>query len=302
MLVEMFFWAVVVPAAVAFVVSVAAATRWPSPESTHRHRRGAVAPYALLLGFGGAWASTLEVPEWWPTNANDWPFWAAVFVVVGGTLSRTRATLPPPLRWSGRIVLTVGTAWLLTRNLAANAWTPVETVLNVALVAGVIGGLWATLSLAARRADSMSVAGAFVALSAGVAGVAVLASSARLGQMSGMMAAAASGLAASMWLTKPSHVPLGNTVPLVAVVVGSIASLAFLLAELPLTGLLLVPLAPLPLLMKGPGRSPIVAAMVGALLTLPVLGGAAALAAWSASLTADERPTTVDSYDEDYGY
>ena len=305
---QLILWSAVVPGVAAGVVLLPAARSWRGAGSLGA---GAVVPIALLAGLAAFWLGFLGVPEFPTSDANQWVAWSAVLAAAAGVGLAMRGGAPAWASWGARLLLSAGIVVLVSRN-PAQLWSGGEEAGLLVAYTALIVALWTSLDSVTKRVPATVALGGMVVLAGGGAAVIMLAASAKLGMISGALAAAL-GATTVLAIWGRNRLDVRGAVPVVAVVVGTLWVNTQMLAGLPAGALVLLPLAPLLLAVpavRSPARgalgSALMGAVMGAALTVPLIGAAAGwtYVATEASASADAAeaspaPPDATGYSED---
>jgi len=188
---KQFVWTVAMPLGIAIVCMIIAWRPWQR-EGRESIRGFWGGPLAIGLGYLVGHVAINQWPNWPPAQPTDFLFLIAVAAIVVGLLESAR--MPLAVRWALRLLLCLSVSWFMLSKgfrdgrpaLLVAAWTAGQT-LSIFLI-------WTLLERLAQRRAGPSIP-LVLSLLIAVASVFFLkaASSAKLAQLAGVLAAALGG-------------------------------------------------------------------------------------------------------------
>jgi len=255
-------------------------------------------PGAATVGvaFAAAFAAAFGVDGLLEPSSWQWIYWAGV-AGAGGALLRGRASHPAALAFLAALVAALMLRPLLAK-LVPHALAEDQLLLPVVAIAALVGLLASQLETAARCFPARVLAPALAAYAGGCAGLFFLLGSARLGQISGFLAASCGAIAALAWLRPAPAALRGAALPMALVLGLAGTNASYFGYDVPGWPLLLAALPPLLLALAGRfprlrSAAPVPAALLLTATALLPLGAAVLVAlagAEAEALGADELP------------
>lgn len=277
-MIDVVLFGLLVPLLVAAAVYLAGWRPWAS---TQPPDNALVGVWAVLAAYLAGYVGLEGWPPLPPQVAGGWTVYAAIGAAALAHVDL--ALRKPVIGWVLRVALVVGILWGMFQTMfdpaRSDAWSPTGGALRIAGYGVAILVVWAALeSLAERRRDgSVPLA---LGLAAGVGGVAVILGGSLFRGVIGASLAFAVGLPFLVALWRGSA-PVRGAVAVFVPVLGLIWSLAYVYDEIAGGTMLLVAVAPLlAWLGELPGLRPraLAAGAVRATAVLVVVGAAAGVA------------------------
>ena len=197
---------------------------------------------AVALAYGVGHIALLGPPPWPPAEASQWlPLLAlaaaAVATIEGHALGAEHWW------WRVRLLLLVAATTVALHPLLAYSWGPVAAVGRIGVTVVVAGLVWTALAGVARRMPALPLAVLLIACTTALSVATLLAHSASLAQLAGILAAALGGSAAAVLLLRGA-LPLAPVVAVAAPMLVFLATIAHFYADLPLAAVALLGAAP----------------------------------------------------------
>ncbi len=219
------------------------------------------------------------------------------------------APLSPRMAPLVRLLASAGAAWVVLSPLAApQQWSTGRYAAHLALVTVAMMAVWLGFDRLLRRARGPAAPLGLAVLVAGSSGVVVMGALAFTARLLGPLAAGLGVVFLASWLL-PARPLLRAAAPLLSLVVVSHWAAAMFYGELPPASMILLVLAPLPLLLLGTDalqRAGRVATLAAALTlaALPLVGAAvpAAMSYFGDTPAAEAGAAGAEDPDDDYGY
>ncbi|HSR66714.1 MAG TPA: hypothetical protein VLU25_02140 [Acidobacteriota bacterium] len=250
-------------------------------------RRGAALGLGLAFAVGH-WI-ILDWPSFPPIDSTRWLAYLALAAALLG-LVEGGPKLPSWAHWGLRLILAVGTVWLIGKPIFLNSMQGLQIVLAVVGFSLGLLVLWTEIDQLAARVAGVSVPLALTVLATATSFGLVVSHTASLGQLTGALAAGLGVLAALALLFPELKMNRGSSGVVANLLAGLWVS-GYFYASLPLYTVLLLWLSPSALWLAeaGPLRNlgPFAKAVLRVLL-IAIPAGAAVYLAYQANATPDD--------------
>lgn len=196
---------------------------------------------AVALGYVAAHIGLRGWPPFPAVESLDWLPCIALLAAAVGIVEAAWPSLGRA-RWLLRLVVVAAALWALSSPLLQYTWSALHAAIWMAGLEIAVLGFWALIENHLRRDDPVASPAALLVVATGASGVILLANSALLAQLAGVLAATIGALLLGALLT-PSLRPAPGSGAALAMLLSSTWLLAYFYADLPTSSLILLPLA-----------------------------------------------------------